>query len=237
MKIVQTPTLIVLLYGDLVFRQVHLDGRELPKDPNPAWLGYSVGHWDGDTLVVESNGFNDQTWIDFEGHPHSEDMLKTERYHRADLGHMDLEVTLRDPKVYAKPLTITSKMEATFDTEMIEYVCAENEKDHEHLVGKASDDKGVEVAPEILSRYAGQYEMQPPPGAPFQGPVLLAVELKDGRLTIGMVGGAAGLLTAISETRFTTGGGTVEFVSNDQGVVTHIVLSAVEGELEAKRKE
>ena len=110
-KIIQTPSLIVILFEDLSHRQIFLDGRQLPRDPNPTWMGYSVGHWDGDTLVVESAGFNDKTWLDFAGHPHSEGLHMTERFHRRDVGHLDLQVTLDDPMVYAKPLVVSAGRE------------------------------------------------------------------------------------------------------------------------------
>jgi hypothetical protein len=104
-RIVQTPAMIVML-EDLIYRQIFMDGRELPKDPNPSFMGYSVGRWDGDTLVVDSAGFNDRTWLDFGGHPHSESLRVTERFHRRDFGHTDLAVTLEDPKAYKRPWTL-----------------------------------------------------------------------------------------------------------------------------------
>src|SRR5215469_3087231 len=105
-KIVQAPTLIVMLYEDLSYRQIFLDGRQLPVDPNPSWMGYSVGRWEGETLVIESAGFNDRTWLDFAGHPHTEALRITERYRRRDFGHMDLDMTYSDPGAYMKPRTI-----------------------------------------------------------------------------------------------------------------------------------
>jgi hypothetical protein len=128
-KIIQTPDLIVVLYESLtMFRQIFMDGRPLPDDPQPAWLGYSVGHWEGDVLVVESTGFNDQTWLDGSGHPHSEQMRLTERFKRTDFGHMDIEIVIDDPKAYLKPLKYTQAQDLLPDTELIEYVC-ENAKD------------------------------------------------------------------------------------------------------------
>src|SRR5215471_17563548 len=128
-RIVQTPSLILMLGEDLTYRQIFLDGRELPKDPNPSFMGYSVGRWEGDTLVVESNGFKERTWLDFGGHPHSEDLRITERIRRRDFGHLDIEETLADSRIYPRPWTITILGELIADTEMLEYVCAENEKD------------------------------------------------------------------------------------------------------------
>ena len=158
-KIVQTPGLMVILYEDLAYRQIFLDGRQLPRDPNPDWMGYSVGHWEGDTLVVESAGFNDRTWLDFAGHGHTEALRMTERYRRRDFGHLDLQVTLDDPQAYAKPWTVSAGGTLAADTELLEYVCLENEKDQQHLIGRTSEEKKVTVSPEILAQYVGVYEV------------------------------------------------------------------------------
>jgi len=132
MKIVQTPTLILILNPDLTYRQIFLDGRKLESAPNPNWMGYSVGHWDGDTLVVESNGFNDRTWLDHDGHPHTERLRTTERYRRRNVGNLDLEMTFTDPGAYAKPWTVAVRAELAADTEMIEWVCNESPHGVEH---------------------------------------------------------------------------------------------------------
>jgi hypothetical protein len=133
-KIVQEPDLIVILYEAFgQFRQIYLDGRALPKDPNPTWLGYSAGRWEGDTLVVETTGFNGKTWLDQAGHPATDALHVTERYHRRDFGHMDIQVTIDDPKAYTKPWTVTEPIELLPDTDLIEFVCNENEKDLKHL--------------------------------------------------------------------------------------------------------
>src|SRR5579864_5532037 len=125
-KIVQTPGLIVMLDEDLTYRQIYLDGRALETNPNPSWMGYSVGHWDGDTLVVESFGFNDRTWLDRDGHPHSEALRLTERYRRRDFGHLAIEVTVNDSAVYAHPWTVALGAELAADTELLEAVCNES---------------------------------------------------------------------------------------------------------------
>ena len=128
-KMVQTRDLVVVLYESMTtFRQIFVDGRQLPKDPEPAWMGYSVGRWDADVLVVESSGFNDQTWLDGAGHPHSDAMHLTERFVRRDFGHMDIEITIDDPKAYTKPLRYTQPQLLQADTELIEYVCGENSR-------------------------------------------------------------------------------------------------------------
>jgi hypothetical protein len=105
-----------------------MDGRALPKDPNPTWMGYSIGHWEGDALVVESAGFVDNNWLDNNGHPGTESLRLTERFHRRDFGHIDLQMTIDDPKAYTKPWTVTVPLQAMPDGELIEYVCDENER-------------------------------------------------------------------------------------------------------------
>jgi hypothetical protein len=127
-KIVQTPDLIVILYeAGTIFRQIFMDGRMHPADPQPTWMGYSVGRWEGDDLVVDTRGFNDQSWLDGAGHPHSADMRVTERFTRRTVGQMDIAVTIDDPKAYARPLTYTQRVVMRPDTELIEFVC-ENPK-------------------------------------------------------------------------------------------------------------
>jgi hypothetical protein len=126
-KIVQTPELIVVLYESMtLFRQIFMDGRDLPKDPQPTWMGYSVGKWEGDTLIVQSAGFNDRTWLDGSGHPHSEAMRLVERFRRRNIGQMDIEITIDDPKAYTRPLTYTQRQLLLPDTDLIEYICNEN---------------------------------------------------------------------------------------------------------------
>jgi hypothetical protein len=136
-KLIQMPSEVVILYEAFTqFRQIHMDGRKLPVDPNPIWLGYSIGHWDGDTLVVESNGFNGKAWLDQSGHPATEQLKVTEKFHRRDFGHMDLEITIDDPGAYAKPWTVKESPTLAADTELLEFVCAENEQDIKHMVTK-----------------------------------------------------------------------------------------------------
>jgi hypothetical protein len=128
-KIVQTPDLVLILYElGTTFRQIFLDGRSHPRDPQPTWMGYSTGRWDGDALVVESVGFNDQTWLDGTGHPHSEQMRLTERFVRRSVGRMDIEITVDDPTAYTRPVRYVQPQELMPGSELIEYVCAENAK-------------------------------------------------------------------------------------------------------------
>ena len=134
-KIIQTQSEIAVLYSPrTMFREVFLDGRELPKDPNPSWLGYSVGHWDKDTLVIDVIGLTDRSWIGF-ADPHTESLKLTERYRRIDFGTMEMEITVDDPKTYVKPWMFKATLKLVPDTEIIEEVC-ENERDAQHMVGK-----------------------------------------------------------------------------------------------------
>ncbi len=136
-KVVETPGLILVLYErDMTFRQIFTDGRKIPDDPQPTWLGYSVGKWDGDTLVVETSGLNNRSWLDARGHTHSDALRVTERFHRIDFGHMDLQVTINDPKAYTKPFTYTLKQYLMPDTDLFEYFCSDNEKDVGHYKSK-----------------------------------------------------------------------------------------------------
>jgi hypothetical protein len=133
-KIIQTPGLIAVLYEvDNTHRQIYLDGRKLPVDPQPSWVGYSVGKWEGDTLVVDSAGFNDKGWLDVVGHPHSEELRIQERFHRRDFGHMDLSIAVEDPKMYTKPIAVKVTLVLQADSDILETVCNENEKDRVHI--------------------------------------------------------------------------------------------------------
>lgn len=136
-KIVQAPRLTMILYEAAnAHRQIHTDGRKLPAEFNlPAFYGYSVGHWEGDTFIVETAGFNDKTTLDGMGHPHSEDLRTTERFRRRDFGHLDYEITFDDPKMYTKPFTVKIPHDLLPGADVNENFC-ENEKDLRHLGGK-----------------------------------------------------------------------------------------------------
>lgn len=238
-KILQTPTVIGVLSEGGVYRQVLTDGRPLPEDPNPTWMGYSVGHWDGDTLVVESAGFNDQTWLDA-GHPHSEQLRVTERFRRKDFGHMELKMTFSDPKIYSRSWTIDVELELVPDTELLEYVCNENEKDVKHFLITEEDRKqnrtNVKVAPETLAKYAGIYEMLNPEDAKAK-PISMWVLTESDQLLMQMNGAGPKIpLAAQSATTFSVLGGTVVFVTDDKGAVTHFTMQAVEGDFKVLRK-
>src|SRR5579863_106679 len=237
MKISQTPSLIIILNPDLTYRQIYMDGRPLESSPNPSWMGYSVGHWDGDTLVVESFGFNDRTWLDTSGHPHTEALRMTERYRRRDFGHLDLEVTLQDRAVYSRPWTVAVQAELAADTELLEYVCNENTRDLEHWVGKASDETKSEakVAPEILAKYVGTYVEQPKLWRVV--PRVVKITFSDGILYGDLDGRGQERQFARSATKFSGFEGlAIEFVRNSQGAVTDLYVKHVSGDYRFARQ-
>lgn len=136
-KIVQTADLIVMLYESrTIFRQVFTDGRPLPKDPQPAWQGYSIGHWEGDTLVVETRGFLETNWLDMAGHPGTDQLRVLERFTRRNFGSLAAEITIDDPKAYTKPWSVHESFHLLADGDLIEHICEENNKDPRHMVGR-----------------------------------------------------------------------------------------------------
>jgi hypothetical protein len=135
-KIVQNADLTLILFEEFNhFRQIFTDGRPLPEARQPAWFGYSVGRWEGDRFVVTTTGFNDRSWLDDTGHPHSEAMRTTERFRRDDFGHMQMQVTIEDPQTYLEPFTVTIPFNLQPDSELIEDIC-ENNRDSADNAGK-----------------------------------------------------------------------------------------------------
>jgi hypothetical protein len=135
-KVIQRPDLVAILYESAsTWRQIFLDGRELGKDFNPAFLGYSTGKWEGDTLVVDTRGFNGKTWLDQTGKPTSEALHVTERFRRTDFGHLEIQITIDDPNVYTRPWTVRQQARLTMNTDVFENAC-ENNLDLQHLGGK-----------------------------------------------------------------------------------------------------
>jgi len=124
---------LMLFEAENSFREIHTDGRPLPIDPQPAWRGYSVGKWEGDVFVVDSAGFNDRAWLDVSGNTHSEALRMQERYQRRDFGHMDVAVTMDDPKTFTRPVTIKFSELLIPDSDVLESVCGENERDNGHM--------------------------------------------------------------------------------------------------------
>jgi hypothetical protein len=137
-RIVQTVTHVFFLFEGNIhsYRQIFLDGRKHPADPNPTWYGHSVARWEGDTLVVDSVGFNDKFWFDFAGHPHTERLHVIERYRRPDFDRLDYDTTIDDSGAYAKPFTLHGHSTYQHNDELMEYICNENNKDVPHIVGK-----------------------------------------------------------------------------------------------------
>jgi hypothetical protein len=134
-KAIHTPKLLVLLYEvNAMYRQIFIDGRPLPEDRNPTWNGYSTGRWDGDTLVVTTAGFRDDTWIDTGGSPMSDVATMTERIRRPNFGTLEIELTIDDPKNYTKPFTVTLTQNIELDTDLIDEFCFENEKSYERMI-------------------------------------------------------------------------------------------------------
>jgi hypothetical protein len=228
MKIIQTPNLIAVLYEyQTLFRQIFMDGRALPEDPNPTWMGYSIGRWDGDTLVVTTAGYNDRTSLDLGGHPHSESLRLTERFHRRDFGHVDYEVTIEDPKAYKRSWTLPIGLELVTEGDLIEFVC-ENERDKQHMIGKR--DEEVSIPANVLAKYVGRYD------SPVY-PTGIIVTMEGDRLVIDPGGAGRVPLFAQSETRFSMEGNIVEFVKDAKGEVTGVVQHWTEGDRVAVRRK
>jgi len=227
-RIVQTPALTVMLYEspNSPHRTVFTDGRDLPKDPNPTWLGYSVGRWDGETLVISTMGFNDRGWLDSAGHPQTEALRVTERLRRRDFGHMEYEITIDDPTVFTRPFTIKRERLLAADTDLLEDVC-ENERDQRHMSG----DNGVRVSPALLATFAGVYELAPKREVAIlvTGDLLFVQGLNEPRVPL-----VAQSNTQFMSTATPTG---FEFVSDTQGRVTHLIVRGAEGDQKAVRRK
>jgi hypothetical protein len=224
-RIVQTPDLIVILYEspNSPHRSIFLDGRALPKDPNPTWLGYSVGHWEGDTLVVNTVGFNDKGWLDVGGNPQTESLKLTERFRRPDFGHLQLEVTFDDPKTFARPFTLSMTKTYTADTEIFEDVC-ENERDSAHLTS------GLKLAPETLARYAGTYQL---PGreavVTVSGDQLVVKDSANPKDQLFVARSETEFLSSVSEV-------TIVFAKDSSGAIAYFTRTGVGKQEKATRK-
>jgi len=214
-RIVQTPAMTLIMYEapNSPHRTVFTDGRDLPKNPNPTWLGYSIGRWEGDTFVVTTAGFNDLGWLDSSGHPQTESLRITERMRRRDFGHMDFEITLDDPKVFTRPFTIKRERLLAADTDLLEDFC-DNERSRQHMSGN----NGFRLSKESAARYAGVYEL-----APGRDVVITAA---DDLLFVQGLNEPKVPLLAQSETQFmsTATPTGFEFVKDPQGKVTHLIV-------------
>ena len=218
-RILQTPSAIAVLNEDLTYRVIHMDGRELEASPAPSWMGYSVGRWEGDTLVVESNGFNEKTWLSRYGQSHTEALRVTERYRRSDVGHLRVEVIFTDPRAYAKPWGYAADLALAVDTEMLESIC-ERTSDEWHG-GPVAADTAVTVAPEVLARYVGVYH-----GMYGENKRTIEVSLSGDELIAKVTGAAAidgGEMRSLipqTETVFDGAGIVYQFIVGDNGVAT-----------------
>lgn len=225
-RLIQGANAIAILNEDLTYRQIFMDGRQLESDPNPTWMGYSVGRWRGDTLVVESNGFNDRTWLNNKGLSHTESLRVTERYRRPDFGHLEVEVTFDDSGAYVAPLHLTVTLVLAADTEMLEAVC-ENPHGQQHWVGKASDAQhgAVNVRPDTLREYAGVYK-----GLWARTLRTVRITLVDETLYVDIDDrGAPEPMVPQSESSFFGRGLGYAFLRDAQGKVTGVVEQHVSG--------
>ena len=135
-RLIQTPGSIVIIYEAFtLWRQIFMDGRELVADPNPTWMGYSTAKWDSDTLVIDTRGFNGRHWLDQLGRPSTNKLHVIERFHRRDFGHMDIHATIDDPGAYTRPWSVKQEVALRYDTELMEFICNENNRDVAHLPG------------------------------------------------------------------------------------------------------
>src|SRR5215470_17963801 len=200
-------------------------------------MGYSVGRWDGDTLIVDSVGYNDKTWLSRYGQAHTEALRVTERYRRTDFGHLHVDVTFNDPSAYAKPWGFTTNLTLAADTEMLESVC---ERSSEHWIGTLSDaaDKGVTIAPDVLARYVGVYN-----GNYGRNKRTIEVSLSEGRLIAKIIGAAAvdggemRPLVPLSQTQFEGLGIGYRFIVDDKGNATALVETHNSGEQRFPRQK
>jgi hypothetical protein len=228
-RIVQTPTLIMFAYDDMTHRTIFMDGRALEPDPNPTWMGYSVGRWDGDVLVVESNGYTDRVWLDFDGHPHTEDLRIVERYTRKNIGQMEVQVTMTDPKVYARPIAFTMPMKLQADTELLEAVC-ENNTSLARMT-KLEPVKPVEVPAATLAGYVGVYDVTDADG----NKTVAAITLSGTTLWLDYDGKGKEALIALSPTQFSWSGTIMKFFPQADGGI-NLLLHYAEGDESGPRR-
>jgi hypothetical protein len=232
-RILQTPAAITILSDDLTYRVIHMDGRQLEADPAPSWMGYSVGHWDGETLVVESNGFNEKTWTSRYGVPHSDKLRVTERYRRTNFGSLQLEVTYTDPGAYVKPWGFMTTMNLTADTEMLEAVC---ERSSDQWTNRTA--AVVTVPREVLARYVGVYK-----GIYISAERTYEVTLSGDQLIAKIIGGpmegglaaasieegAPRALVPLSPTIFEGDGLAYQFEAGDTGPAAALIVIHISG--------
>jgi hypothetical protein len=219
-KIAQTSDVTYVFSEELAYRQIFTDGRTLPADPNPTFMGYSVGHWEKETFVVESTGFNDRTWLDYGGHPHTAQLRTIERFKRVSVGKMELEVTLSDPRVYTRPWTVPVSVTLAPDTDLLEAVC--NEQQYRRTaIGLTSAEKAVRVPASVLAEYVGTYEFAGnPAGRRF---TTVTIRLQGSDLVVDWDGKGNVPLVPLTETLFSAQIFNLEFFRDQSGRVTHAI--------------
>jgi hypothetical protein len=225
-RVVQSPTMIAVLYEDLVHRQIYMDGRELESDPIPSWMGYSAGRWDGDTLVVESNGYNDKTWLIRDGVSHTEQLHITERYTRTDFGHIQLSVTYDDPGAFTSPLEVQVDMVYVADDELLEIVCNEKPNKGEDWSGNITqaEEKAVEIDQDVLASYTGTFE-----GIWLGNVITLEFRLEEGELKMKRNGEELRLVPQSQTTFDCANGFGYVFITDDKGYPTAVSEVHVSG--------
>lgn len=243
-RMVQHPDYIAILNPDMTYRQVFMDGRPLEAEPLlPTWMGYSTGHWEGDVLVIESNGYNAKTWLTREGLPHTEQLRITERYTRHDYGHITLEVTYEDPGTFTEPVHATIDLVNQPDNGLLETICNESETGRQHYSGEISqaEQEVVQVPLETLQKYVGTYK-----GVWLGNQITAVISVRDGELILtrtprysdtgGNTDSADSRLVAQSETAFdcSCGLGFVFKVGED-GIATEVSEVHVSGAWPFKR--
>jgi hypothetical protein len=231
LRIVQTPTLIVMAYEDLVHREIFMDGRSLEADPNPTWMGYSVGRWEGDTLVVESNGYTDRSWLDWDGHPHTEALRITERYSRRNFGRIDVNVSMVDPAAYPNGIRFTMPMKFRADTELIEAVC-ENNAGSLARMAKTPPAEIVSVPAATLARYVGVYDLVDAD----DNKTVAGITLDGSTLALDYDGKGKEALLPLSPARFSWSGTIVEFTAGAGGAPEMVIHYAEGSERGPRRK-
>ena len=227
-RIIQTPSLIAIAYDNLTYHLIFMDGRTLEANPERTWMGYSVGRWEGDTLVVDSFGFNDRTWLDGRGLPHTDALRTTERYVRRNFGQLQVELTVTDPGAFANPWTMTYTLEFQADTEMIESVCEERSR----WIGRLSDveQSAVTVSPQTLAKYVGVYS-----GLWVTRPRTVRIQLEGGTLYANGLLGEKVRLIPHSETSFSGTDGLSFDFDPDGNPAAFMVERHVSGDWKYKR--
>ena len=225
-QILQHPSMVAMHFNDGSYRQIFTDGRELEPNPLPTWMGYSVGHWDGDTLVVESNGYNNNTWLG-RGISHTDQLRMTERYSRSRLGNIQVEITYDDPGALEETLHAPIEMTLAADEQMLETVCTEaygGERGNWIQEVSSVEETEMDVALETLERYVGTYA-----GMYLTNYITMNVTLVDGELYLQKNNATPARLSPQSDTAFLLGGLGFVFTVNDEGVATTISEVHVSG--------